>query len=209
MSDSLHTQPRRLRAPRRVRAPFEPRRRDLGSVTVQPAVPNPRVHVSRPPAGFFHPATRADVVALLRLAGEECTYGLRAVRLAVVGCAPGERLLFGRLIVPGEVVLYAQPDPPWTLSGRIPGGEEGRLRRAGAAISLDSSGLQTIIAWPEDTLRRFMLFDVLLHELGHHVLQHERRAPAGRIVRTRDHEALADRFARRWRERLEPAMAGA
>ena len=47
-----------------------------------------------------------------------------------------------------------------------------------------------------------MLFEVLLHELGHHVLQHERRAPSGRAVRTSDHEAVADQLARRWREQL-------
>lgn len=213
MSDTLHTQPRRLRAPRRMRAPFEPRRHgdvrvacEDGTVPVLPAVP--RVHASRLPLGFLHPAARADVVDLLRRAGEECSYGLRAVRLSVPDRAEGGGLLFGRLIVPGVIVLYAQPAPPWVLAGRLSAGEQDRLRRAGAEISIAGGGTQSIVAWPEDTLRRFMLFDVLLHELGHHVLQHERRAPTGRIVRTRDHEAFADRFARRWREILEPAMAG-
>ena len=118
--------------------------------------------------------------------------------------APAEDggLLFGRLIVPGVIVLYAQPTPPWVLPGQFSDDEQDRLCRAGAEISIAGGGTQSIVTWPEDTLRRFMLFDVLLHELGHHVLRHERRAPTGRIVRTRDHEAFADRFARRWRERL-------
>ena len=207
MSDTLHTQPRRLRAPRRMRAPFEPRRHgdvrvaDEDGAPVLPVLP--RVHASRPPVGFFHPATRADVVDLLRRAGEECTYGLRAVRLSVPARAEDGGLLFGRLIVPGVIVLYAQPTPPWGLPGQLSADEQERLRRAGAEILITGGSTQSIIAWPEDTLRRFMLFDVLLHEVGHHVLQHERRAPTGRIVRTRDHEAFADRFARRWRERLE------
>lgn len=162
----------------------------------------PRVQVGRPPAGFFYPAIRADVLGLLRRAGAECTYGLRAVRLAVAPRAEGEGLLFGRLIVPGVIVLYAQPVPPWVLPGRLPADGEERLRRAGAEITSLGGGTQTVVSWPGDTLRRFMLYDVLLHEIGHHVLQHERRAPAGRIVRTRDHEAFADQFARRWRERL-------
>lgn len=213
MSDTLHTQPRRLRAPRRMRAPFDPRRRGDSRAAcedgITPVPPiSPRVHVSRPPLGFFHPASRADVVSLLRRAGEECSYGLRAVRLAVPDGSDG-RLLFGRLVVPGVIVLYAQPAPPWVLPGQLPDNEQDRLCGAGGEITIVGGGTQTIVAWPEGSLRRFMLLDVLLHELGHHVLQHERRAPADRIVRTRDHEAFADRFARRWRERLEPAMTGA
>lgn len=163
----------------------------------------PRVQEARLPAGLLHPADRADVAGLLRRAGAECTYGLRAVRLAVAPLADGAGLLFGRLIVPGVIVLYAQPVPPWVLPGRLPENAQDRLLQAGAEISGAGGGMQTIVEWPADTLRRFMLFDVLLHELGHHVLQHERRAPAGRIVRTSDHEAFADRFARRWRERLD------
>jgi hypothetical protein len=40
-----------------------------------------------------------------------------------------------------------------------------------------------------------MLFDVLLHEIGHHVLQHGKGKRLVRIARTRDHEAFATRFA--------------
>jgi hypothetical protein len=162
----------------------------------------PRVQASRLPAGLLHPADRADVIDLLRRAGTECTYGLRAVRLSVAPQTDGPELRFGRLMVPGVIFLYAQPQPPWVLPGRLPAFEQERLERSGAEIASRGGGMQTIVAWPGDTLRRFMLFEVLLHELGHHVLQHERRAPAGRIVRTRDHEAFAEQFARRWRERL-------
>ena len=166
----------------------------------------PRVQIGRAPAGFVHAATRADVLALLLRAGAECIYGLRAVRLSVAPRTDGRELRFGRLLVPGVIVLYAQPAPPWVLPGVLPAGEQDRLARAGAEITVAGGGLQTIVTWPGDTLRRFMLFDVLLHEIGHHVLQHERRAPSRRIVRTRDHEAFADQFARRWRERLEPTV---
>lgn len=173
------------------------------------ALDAPRVQVGRPPTGFIHPAPRADVSALLRRAGAECVYGLRTVRLTVPPSRDAAGLLFGRLIVPGVILLYAQPMPPWVLPGRLPAEEHDRLGCAGAEITPAGAGTQTIVAWPGDTLRRFMLYDVLLHEIGHHVLQHERRAPAGRIVRTRDHEAFADRFARRWRERLEVVLPGA
>src|SRR5688572_22144010 len=148
MSSSLRTQPRRLRAPRRMRT-----------------ADGPRVQAGRLPTGFFHPATPADVLDLLHRAGAECIYGLRAVRLSVAPRTGGEGLLFGRLIVPGVVVLYAQPAPPWVLPGRLPAGEQDRLARAGAGITLAGGGTQTIVAWPGDTLRRFMLLDVLLHEI--------------------------------------------
>jgi hypothetical protein len=47
-------------------------------------------------------------------------------------------------------------------------------------------------------LRKFVLCDVLLHELGHHRLQHEKGKRLARIARTRDHEAYATRIARRY-----------
>jgi Zn-dependent peptidase ImmA (M78 family) len=45
-----------------------------------------------------------------------------------------------------------------------------------------------------------MLFDVLMHEVGHHLIQHHKGKRQARVARTRDHEAFADAFARRWRE---------
>jgi hypothetical protein len=53
-------------------------------------------------------------------------------------------------------------------------------------------------------LRDFMRFDVLLHELGHHVLQHRARK-VGSVRRRSDHERFAELFARRW----EPAVRAA
>ena len=72
-----------------------------------------------------------------------------------------------------------------------------RLRVAGATV--DTEG---VVMWPGDTLRRFMLGYVLTHELGHHVLQHERRLRSARGARTRDHEARADAIAKRLRALL-------
>ena len=40
-----------------------------------------------------------------------------------------------------------------------------------------------------------MLGYVLTHELGHHILQHERRLRNERAARTRDHEARAEAIA--------------
>lgn len=40
-----------------------------------------------------------------------------------------------------------------------------------------------------------MLCEVLLHEMGHHLLQHHKAKRRVRIARTQDHEAAAERFA--------------
>ena len=71
------------------------------------------------------------------------------------------------------------------------------LRSAGATV--DTEG---VVVWPGDSLKRFMLGHVLAHELGHHMLQHERRLRGARGARTRDHEARADAIAKRLRALL-------
>jgi len=47
-----------------------------------------------------------------------------------------------------------------------------------------------------------MLQYVLTHEVGHHVLQHERRLRGERGARTREHEARAEAIAAQLRSRL-------
>lgn len=56
-------------------------------------------------------------------------------------------------------------------------------------------------------LRDFMRFDVLLHELGHHVLQHRARK-VGSVRRTSDHERFAEMFACRWKPAVQAALSG-
>ena len=113
----------------------------------------------------------------------------------------GREPSFGTLIVPGQIVLAAQFIPPWTIAGRLPADAEARLRCAGAIIEPLAGGTQTIVGWPGVTLRDFMLFDVLMHEIGHHIIQHHTGKRRVRIARTKDHEAFADAFARQCRAR--------
>jgi len=79
------------------------------------------------------------------------------------------------------------------------------LERAGAIVAVSDGGHHTRSDWPGDRLRSFVLFDGLMHEIGHHLLQHEKGKRRVRIARTADHEAFAERFARRCRERYEGA----
>jgi hypothetical protein len=222
MSRSKHTDPPRIRAARRVRAPFAPRGegdrstqwalaawlKEAGLVpeaqAARPAperpAPLPRVRVCRPREGHVHPASRADVERVLRFLGAQGTYGLRAVEL-VRGSAPaaGGRLRLGALSVPGVVRLYDQLPPPWVLPGQVPPALAARMRRAGAIVERVGQGSQTRIVWPGETLRDFMLFDVLIHEIGHHLIQQYKGKRPARVARTRDHETFAERFAYRCR----------
>jgi hypothetical protein len=193
VSRSHHTNPPRVRAARRLRAPYAGRAvgdtssryaleralKECGVVAPPPRAsiapqrppPLPRTRVMRPGSGRVHPAGRADIERVLRFFGERCIYGLRSIRLVDGHAAPATGgLLLGRLLVPGCIVLYAQPPSPWLLPGRLTARDEERLRRAGALVERFDSGAQTSVTWPGDTLRDFMLFDVLMHEVGHHLI---------------------------------------
>lgn len=158
----------------------------------------PRIVERRPRTGRHHPASIADIERVLRRFGEECVYGIRSVELAHRP-ERGGALRFGRLAVPGRIVLYDQAVPPWHLPGGLRDDAQRRLVAAGAVLHpLGPAGL--VVEWRGASLRDFMLFDVLMHEIGHHRLQHHKGKRPVRIARTADHEAFADAFARRCRE---------
>ena len=223
MSRSRHTDPRDIRADRRAANPGAPRgegdisdERSLAGalkclgITAEAGMGNsssrnnvyiPRIRVSKPRPEFSHPAGKADVRALLEWLGPECRYGLRSVEL-VRGSesASAAVIRFGQLQVPGRILLYEQPVGDWMVSGQIPHEDAERIAAAGAIISEFRGGADTRIHWPGDTLRQFMLLEVLTHEVGHHLIQQYKGKRTARVARTRDHEAAARNFARRCRE---------
>lgn len=66
-------------------------------------------------------------------------------------------------------------------------------------IETATDNAQTQLTWPEETLRDFLLLDVLMHEIGHHLIQHYGGKGRVRAARTKDHEAFVRRFADRCR----------
>ena len=217
MSRSLHTRPREIRAADRLRNLELPRAakdstrarrilRELKELGFSP-VPSgasresswrlPSLIETRPRPGHHHPATKADVAEVLRFFSEECVYGVRAIELRQG--TPGVRgLQLGRLVVPGRIVLYDQLPSPWRLPGRI--GEQERRRLLDAGAEIEEIEAAVIIHWPPGTLKDFMLLDVLMHEVGHHLLQHHKGKRLVRVARTSDHESFADAFARKCRK---------
>jgi hypothetical protein len=153
----------------------------------------PSVRARRPAPGRHHPASAADIRAKLAALGEAAYYGVKSIEL--VPCPVSHmKLVFGRLVAPGEIVLYDQPYSPWQVRrGLVPEVTE-ILTAAGATVDDDC-----VVAWPRGSLRRFMLDYVLPHELAHHALQHERRLRNRRGARKRDHEARAELMSARSR----------
>jgi hypothetical protein len=152
-----------------------------------------RVRATRPRPGFIHPLGRRQVLEALDFFGPLATYGLRAVELRHTDDDEGGFPVLARLRVPGTVILYEQRDAPWTIAGRPSEESLSRLRDAGAVVDMQPSA--TVIDWPEETLAQFMLFDGLLHEVGHHLIQHHSGKRTARVMRTADHERAAERFA--------------
>jgi hypothetical protein len=51
-----------------------------------------------------------------------------------------------------------------------------------------------------EEMKEYMLFHVLAHELAHHCIQHYKWKRAARVMRTSDHECVAEMIAARIRE---------
>lgn len=217
MSRSKHTDPVSIRAMRRLRDPFEKRdARDLSlrrkqgrtikdmGLAVAPhssssfchGKPACKIVEHAPSSGFHHPAAKAAVAGFLRNIEPVGLYGLRSIELVRLPDG-GVPLMFGRYETPGRIILFEQPLPPWRLPGRLKREDARRLRRAGAVINLQPGSSATLVEWSRHALEDFMLNDVLLHEVGHHVLQHNKGKRTIRIARSKDHEAFALQYAQR------------
>ena len=133
MSRSKHTDPRLIRATRRVQAPFEPRskgnlsrRRELGrlfkalgviprqSDNAKPRNLHLRIITRQPNSGFHHPVGKNEVLGFLKSLGSLAIYGLRIIELARSPVSINvTSMVFGRYEVPGKIHLYEQPETPW------------------------------------------------------------------------------------------------
>jgi hypothetical protein len=218
MARSVHTDPLDIRAARRLASSSASRgigdyrrRRRLARRAKQgggrvddlrhaPARPASRIRIIRhaPGDGYLHPAGQADVRRLLEQLSPRYRYKLHTIELRPAPPrGPHGTLPLGRLLLPGRLILYAQPCSPWLLGGLLADDEQARLQRAGACVSMDRRSCLTVVTWPAHSLRDFMLRDVLLHELAHHVLQVRRARPAVPMARRGDHEAVAYGLGRR------------
>jgi len=161
----------------------------------------PRVDIIVVPArtGYIHPLGPAHIKRALDFFGPHAVYGLRSVELRTAPSSSAPGLPIARFRVPGTVVLYEQREPPWTVRG-LPTASIERLQRAGASVEEGASGAR--VHWTAKALRDFVLFDGLMHEIGHHLIQQHTGKRTARVMRTADHErraaAFADECRRAW-----------
>jgi hypothetical protein len=178
VSRSKRTDPKHIRAARRVAS----------------ARASLRISEQAPRRGYFHPAPARQVREFLETLGPLAVYGLKEIILAR---AEGKGFCFGRYEAPGYIWLFEQPFGPWRMAGRISAEMEELFRNSGAEVESDAGGIATIIGWPGETLGQFLLREILVHEIGHHVLQFHKGKRMAPVARTRDHEAFARLFVHR------------
>jgi hypothetical protein len=162
-----------------------------------------RVRVSIPRAGYLHPLGRARIKEALDFFGPLALYGLGSIELRQAIDGPGDEIRIARLRVPGSVVLYEQLEPPWFIRG-LSTAALADLERAGATVNIARPGVMRV-DWASEDLADFMLFNGLLHEVGHHLIQHHTGRRTVRVMRTADHERRARAFAAACRRAWETA----
>lgn len=225
MSRSRHSDPLHIRGPRRLGMPWascgEGDRARLHAVArilkeqglqaqrvpLPPAgtVHPPRIVVRPPSAGTMHVLEKGDVRATLWALGAMYWYKLRVVELcAQPADGSRRRLALGRLVVPGRILLLSLPPSPWHLPHRLPATEARRLLAAGALV--ETAAHSSLVAWAGSSLRRFMVCEVLCHELGHH-LAYVRNGGSSTWCRSLlvSPWRMTRRVSSRGRERLSPS----
>ncbi len=165
-----------------------------------------RIRVTQARPGFHHPLGRREIRELLAFFGPVTTYGVRSIELTRLPGDDPTTIRLATLRVPGVVLLYEQAESPWVVPGGMSETAVDRLEHARAVVSTIDS--ETRVEWPGETLADCMRFDGLLHEIGHHLIQHYTGKRTARVMRTADHERRAQRFAdacrRAWVEKGGP-----
>lgn len=203
MSRSLHTQKLENRARRRLRFPRASRREDAArlqgrpTTTHEPIAAKLPICVSKPCPGTFHPLRPRDIRGLLEQAGGASAYGLNRIRMRYECAFLSDAVLFGEYLLAGEIHLYAVPPSPWRIPF-VPAEEDiAAFRRHGARVLVSEARQMTTVEWSEEGLRGFYLYEVLAHELGHHLLHYHRGKRLAVTCRRSDHERRAELTRRR------------
>ena len=189
MSGSHRTQPARKQAQRRLE------RAKHGI----PALP--RIVVRKPKPGCAHPLSRQLLAAILAELPIEYVVGLRTIELR--HHEPHQLALGEYVPTESTIILYAQPLATWRR-GSLTAADKRWVEAYGASVAR-SMGMWTITwARPVDAAM-FFLFEVFLHELGHHFVRAydtKHKLPATR----KGHELLADVHMRRLRHTVKDAF---
>lgn len=140
---------------------------------------------TRPKADRRHVLTEADIRVLLTRLPEDLYSRLRAVHFN--DRSRGARALGYVNLGHREIAICALP-PRISLTRFLIRGQSPR-----------EFGAKRGAQWPELAVRRFMLYDTFLHELGHlQIINESTKSERLRFAR----ERCAEDFASQWRKRL-------
>ena len=205
MSRSLHTQKLELRAARRLARPYAARKADaalLGGQDAQAdseALPERRlpIRVQKPLPGLIHPLHARDIRGFLEAMGPTSMYGVKCIRLRSESGVTAQGIVFGEYLLSGEIHLYAVPSLTWKLPFEMHAADLADFARYGCRCEIDALLGQTTLAWSLAGLRDYTLYEVLAHELGHHLLQYHKGKRPAALCRRSDHELRATLQTRR------------
>ncbi len=216
ISRSLHTQQLDCRAIRRLACPRLTRRASAAMLSGRGLSGTPTLFQSErssPDEGsctdglrilaqkalphLVSPLHPREIRAFLHCLGPSAIYGLRMIRLRQECLLNSSGIVFAEYVVPGEICLYAVPASPWQFAFVPSRSDCEAFTRHGANVHVDESRRQTTVYWTPTDLKSYLLYEVLAHEIGHHVLQHNKGKRQAQIRRRFDHEACADLYSRR------------
>lgn len=160
--------------------PFDPYHAEVRSALTLRIRPTLRFGPDRIPiydlplaAGFIRPYLSTDVRTALEAVPVPFLNGLRGVyllggRKRQLQTASSSLFRYG-CYVRGSIFLHAFPTSllRMALGGAITPSQRREFEAVGAVV--ESAGRSTSVTFGDDSLRRFFLEDVLLHEVGHHV----------------------------------------
>jgi len=194
--------------------PFDPYSSELRAATTQwrPAatidfagLSSPIPIFSRGPhRAFVHPCSVADVQAVLSSCPARYLDDLEAVFLLAGSSKQEKALKLFRYGCYSASQIYLHAYPRSIFVQRYESAPPPHIRRLYKrfGVELGESDGGWTLRFNEHSLRRFYLYDVLLHELGHHVDSRVDSRP------NRDAERYAEWFAEEQARRLEEPSAG-
>ncbi len=219
ISRSLHTQHITERATRRLLRPHSARYAEAAllsgrethfrpvTIAADTDAPvrlsgGPRITTHKPLPDLVLPLCPSDVRRFFAILGPASLYGLRRVRLRQQCLFTPQGVTFAEYTLGGAIDIYAVPPSPWRLAFVPCDSDLRAFTRHAARLDVETTARRTTVWWEPDGLLAFFLFEVLAHEIGHHVLQRDRGRQSTPACRRADHEACADTYARRVVSRL-------
>ena len=158
-------------------------------------------------SGFLRPYTAADVVAVLSDVPERYLAELRAI-LLLGGTEKQRRARQFRYGFYDNGRIYLHPLAQSWLVQRYPTPPKPSIVHEFTKFGASSEQIrgEWVLRFTEESARLFYLYDVLLHELGHHVERHVR--PGGSRAAERYASWFADYQASRLLEAREERVVG-